>query len=222
MSSSARLRKTHTDFGGGATINSDIAKNLETQLISIMPTALELLKEKYPDITFEYKRRVYKKELQERLGSPVGGYHELSNPYFKPDAGVIFADGIPIYFGEAKRQGTNVQRILEGLPSQSRGNAIERVFKNFREIEIIMYAQDIFPFAVFIFGCDFVAGSSLLDRLTGATCGFPFNEIYVDKSQHPMPRATLFVQPHGFTEKEMLDKTLEVCDESLRCILKNR
>lgn len=219
MSSSAQLRKTHTKFGGGATINSEVAKNFESKLKNIQQPLLQKLKQNYPDIRFELKNQIVQKELHESLKvSMLGGYYE-GNVFIKPDGGMILADGIPIYVGEAKKQGTNVDRALEGLPIQSAGNAIERAFKNLEEIKIIMENQCHFPYVIFAFGCDFNEGSSIRSRLLAATRYSEFNKIYVDKEGMP-GRASVFINSTGFTEQEMFTVAYHVCEESLRCISK--
>ena len=220
MSNSALLRKTHTSFGGGATINSEVAQNFESKLKNIQKPLLQKLRENYPDIQFELKNQIIQKELHESLEvSMLGGYYE-SEVFIKPDGGMILADGIPIYVGEAKKQGTNIDRALEGLPTQAQGNAIERAFKNIEEIKILMENQPHFPYLLFVFGCDFNKGSSIRCRLLAATRYFPFNKIYVDKEGMPA-RTSVFMNPTGFTEEEMLTIAYQVCEESLRCISKN-
>ena len=170
MSTSAQLRKSHTSFGGGAIINNEVAKNFESKLKNIRDSLVEKLKEEYPSLKFELLKRVYKKEIHKKLNVPfIGGYYENDTAYIQPDGGMILANGIPIFVGEAKRQGTNVERAIEGLPPQSQGNAIERAFKNIKEIELIMLDQPHFPYALFCFGCDFNPGSTIIDRLLAAT-----------------------------------------------------
>ena len=221
MSSSAQLRQSHTKFGGGATINSEVAKNFESNLKNIQEPLLQKLRENYTDTQFEVKNRLVQKELHESLGvSMLGGYYE-NKVFIKPDGGMILADGIPIYIGEAKKQGTNIERALEGLPPQSKGNAIERAFKNLEEIKILMENQSHFPYVLFAFGCDFNKGSSIRSRLLPATRYFEFNKIYVDKEGMPA-RASVFINSTGFTEEEMLTISYKVCEESLRCISKNK
>ena len=221
MSTSAQLRKSHTAFGGGATINNEVAKNFESKLRNIREPLLQKLRKEYPNIIFELLARVYKKKLHESLGlSILGGYYE-NDTYFLPDGGMILADGIPIYVSEAKKQGTNAERALEGLAGQAQGNAVERGYKNIKEVEIIMLEQPHFPYVLFCFGCDFNPGSTIIDRLSAATLYYPFNELYVDKEGMPA-RASVFLNNTGFTEEEMFNISYEICQESLRCISKNK
>lgn len=221
MSTSAQLRKSHTGFGGGAIINNEVAKNFESKLRNIREPLLQKLKKEYPNIQFELLKRIYKKKLHESLCIPhLGGYYE-NDTYFQPDGGMILADGIPIYVSEAKKQGTNEERALEGLPQQSKGNGIERGYKNIKEVEILMYNQPHFPYLLFCFGCDFNPGSTIIDRLLAATLYFPFNKLYVDKENKPA-RVSVFLNNTGFTEEEMFDISYEMCQESIKCISKNK
>jgi type II restriction enzyme len=75
-------------------------------------------------------------------------------------------DGIkhPILVPEEKQQGTNDLRIVEGLGKQSKGNAIERLAKNLKVIELLFSNEKINPFIAFLQGCDFHPTESIVDR----------------------------------------------------------
>ena len=70
----------------------------------------------------------------------------------------------PILVSEEKQQGTNDLRINEGLSKQSKGNAVERLAKNLKVIELLFSNEKINPFICFLQGCDFHPTESIVDR----------------------------------------------------------
>jgi type II restriction enzyme len=88
----------------------------------------------------------------------------------KPDGGILSVvdrDGHrhAILIVEVKNQGTNVQRVAEGLDEQAKGNAIERLGKNVIGFRTMLLTESIMPFVCFGYGCDFAKGSSILDSV---------------------------------------------------------
>lgn len=224
MANSTHLRQIHTQWGGGRHIFGDNAKQFEKRLANCIPEVLNLLHSTYPDYTFTHQKRINKREFHSQCNW-LGDYYESENPFFSPDGGVILVSGGKltrshiVYIGEAKKQGTNDVRALEGLKAQAQGNAIERSFKNFAEARIIMHEETYFPYAVFCYGIDFAPGSSILDRLTAATWNYPFNHIYCEKMSGNRERVSVFCNVSGFTLKEMRDISFNLSQRSMECIL---
>lgn len=108
------------------------------------------------------------------IHSKKSGDPKMSETYSKPDGGITFLnikineeekEQVPLLVYECKKQGTNKERQNKGLPKQSKGNAIERAFKN------ITFCKKAFPnvannyFVVFGYGDDFHKGSSIIYRM---------------------------------------------------------
>jgi hypothetical protein len=210
MSNTTTLRQTHSDFGGGQTIFSKGARDIEANLNSVVPLVMEQLKEDYPHYTIEHHKNIRKdSSFYDLMG------YELHNPNanIKPDGGMITVNGYPVFFGEVKNQGTNHLRKREGLPRQSMGNGIERIYKNIVEISHIMKNYDCVPYVIFVQGSDFHQGSSIIDRLSMLS---PFNQLKTTET-------SVFIkindnwddEPKTFSAAEMYDITLERCKESL-------
>jgi len=100
----------------------------------------------------------------------------------KPDGGtlsVVDRDGRRhvILIVEVKNQGTNAERVAEGLEEQAKGNAIERLGKNVIGFRTMLLTESIMPFVCFGYGCDFAKGSSILDRVVTMAMFGSLNEI---------------------------------------------
>ena len=169
VSKSDLLRVRQQKIGGGKGISSTKSKLLESNLYNTVNVLLlPKLQKLYPSINFTLERRIYKYQIASNIGK-VNWKSESINPYIQPDGGVLYAeiDGnkLPILVSEAKQQGTNDKRKLEGKEKQSLGNAIERSCKNYLELKGFFTPYDYFPYHMFLSGCDFVNGSSIIDRL---------------------------------------------------------
>lgn len=98
-----------------------------------------------------------------------------------------------------------------GKGTQSKGNAIERACKNYLEICNHQLNEDIFPYLIFVTGCDLDDGSSISDRLTGMTRGGPFNRLTVRKvCGHEL--ASIFINVDPLRMKDII---LRMLTESL-------
>lgn len=114
----------------------------------------------------------------------------------------------PPLVAEAKRQGTNTARMAEGLPKQSKGNAIERLGKNMRGIDAMFLGETITPFVCFGEGDDFADDSSIRDRVATLNGFFPLNRIFVDKIQlgeDTLKPVSLFFREDPWRPAEMGD-----------------
>lgn len=96
--------------------------------------------------------------------SEYEGFMNYPNNGIIPDGGIVLLhhydknDNIiktdVIFACELKRQGSNDRRIEEGKPKQAIGNAIERIGKNSIFVSTLTKDEDIYPYMVFVSGCD--------------------------------------------------------------------
>jgi type II restriction enzyme len=141
----------------------------------------------------------------------------------RPDGGFLYVQewGEPkryVLVAEAKRQGTNTERLAEGKPKQALGNAIERLGKNMRGVDALFAGEDITPFICFGEGCDFAPSSSILDRVATLNGFFPLNRVFVDKvdvGSERLKPVSLFFREESWTPQEMLASMLDVTQRSI-------
>jgi len=211
-SQSELLRQRQTRDGGGRSINNEEAKSFDMKLKTIIPTIIiPLLRKKYPYIEWTHITKIHQRDYAIRINP---NYVATSNnPFISPDGGIILANGNPVLISEAKKQGTNNQRISQGLPRQALGNAIERAFKNFSELQNYMFDKDYFPYLVFVYGSDFAPGSSILSRLHSMVMYKNYNNIYVLDN----PKiASVFVQTDPYSDDFIIEKCMETVDIVVR------
>ena len=207
MSQSDRLRQTATGFGGGSGTYNKKAQLLEGNLDEVTTEILlQELQEKYPHLVLVHEPRILKTDIAKNLGK-LNWKPESKKPFIKPDGGVLYLilNGIkyPILVGEAKQQGTNDRRKEEGKKKQSMGNAIERATKNFLELRCFYKPFDYFPYHIFIAGCDFRKGSSIIDRTDVLTEYEPRNEDY---TFHEDKIASIWMREEIWTPQEIYDR----------------
>ena len=183
---------------------------------------------------FCIRKKITKSEIVAKVNPKVTYNPEVENSFVSPDGGVVFVkyegEEYPILISEAKKQGTlffkedgalrdnltekQVELALSGK-DQTRGNAIERAYKNIDEFKLYCESLNYFPYVLFACGKDFESGSSILDRLDAMTRYEPRNVNYVaDLPQ----KVTAYVQDEYFTANEMFDKICDVAQTSLKCI----
>lgn len=127
---------------------------------------LNKLREIYPNINFGHDPTFNTQLLEKMIGqSPK----TKSSSYIQPDGGLcwVLINSVKYYIlvTEQKKQGTNDKRIMEGKEEQSTGNAVERLGKNLDAFDVLFGDEDIYPFVVFLQGCDFSEDSSIPDRV---------------------------------------------------------
>ncbi len=184
MSNSNQLSKTISKNK----INNCRSMSQEKKLVDATDLTIKDIKNKYPKIRFRHRKKIYKSEINEKLGLQHKDYGKnQSNPksFIKPDGGIIEAlvkgRWRIILISEAKKQGTNDRRMKKGKSRQAMGNAIERIYKNPVEMKNFLKNEKIFPFVLFVSGCDFYKGSSIVDRLLALNCGCSTNEPHIHK-----------------------------------------
>ena len=172
MSRSADLRRQRA----GTVINAT-SKKQESDVIKGLTGVVRHLEKKFGrqiDLVHEKQWYLHSIVTELRHSHPHVQFHYHSDrSSIRPDGGILHIRGqpddevsYPILIAEVKNQGTNTRRALEGLPKQSKGNAIERLGKNVIGLRAALMREGIFPFVCFGYGCDFAPGSSILDRVT--------------------------------------------------------
>ncbi len=159
------------------------------------------LREAFPDVDFEC---------------------HFENTSMRPDGGILSIldneNNIhPILITEVKNQGTNDQRLREGLRRQAKGNAIERLGKNVIGFRTAMMSESIVPFICFGYGCDFADDSSILDRVTTIAMFGPLNRINVlnQGESGSFNRGSFFFREPRWAVDEMAELMFEVAERSV-------
>jgi len=181
---------------------------------------LHFLKNKYGSERITHRKYLSKKEINDELNKmdPSFGISlENENSSIKPDGGLIFIDDHLILVSEMKKQGVNKQRLRSGEKKQSMGNAIERAFKNAREIENYCINKKYFPYVVFVHGCDFEPQSSMRDRISSANLNSPINNTYVKDIGHHK-RTSLFIQEKPYTRMFLFNILKKIAGESIEIL----
>jgi type II restriction enzyme len=154
----------------------------------------------------------------------------------KPDGGLVWVKinnkKYYILISEQKKQGTNDERIMEVKEKQATGNAIERLGKNVFAFETLFGDEDIFPFVVFIQGCDFCEEESTIpDRVRTIMRFQDVNKINLywrQISKHQFFAGSYFMRGHSmyeapstsdWTYQEMYDICIEIAEKSIRYYL---
>jgi type II restriction enzyme len=139
----------------------------------------------------------------------------------KPDGGLLILrkDSDPAFKRialavEMKRQGTNDQRVREGMKKQARGNAIERLGKNLIGIRATLQYEKVTPFVCFGWGVDFAEGSSIRDRIVTMNEFYPLNRIFVHKREAYAP-VSLFFREKAWEVDELFEIMKEVAEASI-------
>jgi len=200
------------------------AKKQETKVAKAAEDVLVRLQEKF-DLRFDHKREWKLREIVARLHEEypdVPFAEPFARSAMKPDGGVLSIvnrDGRhhPILIVEVKNQGTNVERVAEGLPRQAKGNAIERLGKNVIGFRTAMLPEGIMPFVCFGYGCDFEKGSSILDRVVTIAMFGPLREINVVPlgESGQFCRGSYYFREREWTRKEMANIMFEIASRSI-------
>lgn len=209
-------------------ISSKEATKTEDCVRIAAASAFDYIKNKYKDLNIIDETSLYKVDIFRKLRSTfsdpqIGSNISVSSSSIKPDGKIIYLviDKIKylLCVVEAKKQGTNDKRASEGKEKQAKGNAIERAVKNFNEIRLFLFGENIFPYIIFARGCDVEdKTSSIRDRLTSMTLGSPFNQLYtyniIDNNGNNHPRASIFI---GEISIENMTKTItEMLETSIQ------
>jgi hypothetical protein len=162
-------------------------KNLESQkqdssIKVVVNLVLSSLYKKYPDLNFGVDQTMMLRDIENLVNGE--NYTTSDQTYLKPDGGFMWVKinqkKYYILVSEQKRQGTNDSRLIEGKGPQNCGNAAERLGKNVIGFEIMFQEEKIFPFIVFLQGCDFYDKESTIgDRIRTIARFLPFNTLNI-------------------------------------------
>jgi len=218
LSQGAKLSQRHLRDGGGKAINNCSAKQHDVKVRDVMKKVFIDIQKQYPGKKFELKTVI----PQSTISSQINPEYSPSNikSSIRPDGGVLFMDGIPILSTEAKKQGTNSERKKDGKGKQAMGNAIERSHKNYNEIKNLQTPYLFTSYLLFGYGCDFVQGSSIIDRLSAMTYYDSFNTLHIQdeivettikdiKLTERRKKASVFLQEEPFEESFIYEKSME-------------
>jgi len=184
-----------------------------------------VLEQTYPKLTFELIPRLMLTEIIAQLKRQYPKYSKefttvLPTSFIRPDGGLLYAlnergDRRLILVSEVKRQGTNDQRELEGLPQQAQGNAIERLGKNLIGVRAIFKNEGALPFVCFGSGHDFKEDSSIVDRVKTMNEFFPLNKLFIEKDFLPFEPVSMFFRYEVWTADEMAEIMLQIAKRSI-------
>ncbi|MGH2852990.1 MAG: EcoRI family type II restriction endonuclease [Solirubrobacteraceae bacterium] len=213
------LRRQHAGM-----ILNFTSKKQETTVAKALRDTLTRLQKTFT-VQLDHKPQWVLSEIVTRLSSEypdVPFATPLPTSYMRPDGGILSildrdGAGHPVLIVEVKNQGTNDERIAEGLPRQAMGNAIERLGKNVIGFRTAMLPEGIMPFVCFGYGCDFQEGSSIRDRVITVAMFGPLNEVNVvpHGEAGQFPRGSYFFREKEWSKKEMADVLFDVASRSI-------
>ena len=180
---SIRLTDQHKDSHGVVGIFGDNAKSHDMSVREVSQLVIEHLEEKYPQLSFNYRKTITKKEINEalkQLDKDLGQTLFVSNSSISPDGGIIQVkddsdEWRVILVSEAKHQGKDIENIKAGILVGTNnnqdlmvaGNAIERAYKNISEIANFMLSESHFPYVLFLEGSNFLTETISICRPDG-------------------------------------------------------
>lgn len=209
------------------TVINVTSKKQESDIIRALFSVEEYIKQRFDrNISIGHEPQWYLKDIVEELTQhyPEVDFHYHSDKSsIRPDGGILYIKAnpedpfmYPILIAEVKNQGTNDLRASEGLPRQARGNAIERLGKNVIGLRAALMRESIFPFVCFGYGCDFEAGSSILDRVTTMAMFGRLNTTYLHNEQDgKFNRGSFYFRERQWTVTEMADVMKDIAERSI-------
>lgn len=165
---------------GGRRLNDDSCSS-EGTLSEALCEIIPYMEAKCKSIggTLKHSKSISLFECQEyfhKCGGPSPN-EENKRVSMKPDGGIFSMRvnnvEVPLLIIEDKVQGTNDIKYEKKQKRQATGNAIERGAKNIRGAEMIFADQEIFPYVMFVSGCDFHSTETIAKRIEMMNYGFP-------------------------------------------------
>lgn len=207
-------------------VKNSISKIMDGDIGIAVKRVVMHLKKKYPDLSFDHKKKLLLSEIIKDLRQEYPEYADdfstvIDASFIKPDGGFIYATNKKgrkklILVAEVKRQGTNDKRLLEGLDKQAKGNAIERLGKNLIGIRAIFKKEKIIPFVCFGSGDDFNKDSTIRDRVITMNDFFPLQKIFIQKDNPPFEPVSMFFRSKNWTTKNMKDTMVEIAEMAIQ------
>jgi type II restriction enzyme len=202
MGQSDKLRENKNQH----VIKNKESKIQENNIKNAVNSVLLELKIKYPYLQFG----IEKKKMLHTIEKLVNGsnYTTSDKSFIIPDGGFLWVkiNNVKHYIliSEQKRQGTNDKRRIEGKGKQGVGNAGERLAKNVKAVDVLFGNEDIYPFIVFLQGCDFFDEESRIgDRIRTIAQFLPMNVINIEWKQiqkHNYAGGSYFMRGHSMAD----------------------
>lgn len=158
------------------------------------------------------------------------GFINYPNNGIRPDGGIILLNHYDkncnivetniVFAAELKRQGSNTRRIAEGKPKQAIGNAIERLGKNAKFIETLSRNEAIYPYMVYVSGCD-TNEPFFLNKLVQINNGRDLN-IYNLYKKNNESAITFIIQEDDFDENTFYEPAYRMIKDSLLYFLNKK
>lgn len=188
---SKRLTDQHKQSQGVVGIFGEEAKLHDLNVGKISILVIEQLEKEYPQLSFRYRKKIKKEEINEALqkvDKELGQTLFVSNSSIKPDGGIIEVKDDKgnwriVLVSEAKHQGKDIENILKGKlvgktnnqDLMAAGNAIERSHKNISEIANFMLSESHFPYILFLEGSNFLTETISIKRPDGRIVKLEYN-----------------------------------------------
>jgi len=180
---SKRLTNQHKMSQGVVGIFGEGAKSHDITVSQISHVVIKQLEEKFPKLSFRYRKSIKKEEINEalqKIDTGLGQTLFVSNSSIKPDGGIIEVkddndNWRVVLVSEAKHQGKDIENIQNGKlvgvknnqDLMAAGNAIERSHKNISEIANLMLSESHFPYVLFLKGTNFLTETITIKRPDG-------------------------------------------------------
>lgn len=222
MARKDQLRKQRAD-----TIINATSKRQESSIIRALQRVVDAIPYKFgSSVSLGHESQWYLSDIVKELNRTfpeVYFHYHYDTSSIRPDGGILYIEGkqgdalrYPILISEVKNQGTNDLRARDGLPRQSRGNAIERLGKNLIGLRSALMRESIFPFVCFGYGCDFEEGSSILDRVSTMAMFGRLNETYLYNEENGrINRGSFYFRENEWSVDEMFKIMLDIAERSI-------
>lgn len=168
---SSRLTKQQKENLGVVGIFGQEAKLHDMMVGEIVGFVVKKLQTDYPQLSFYHRKSIDKKEINQALQAVdkrLGQTLFVDSANIIPDGGIVYVKDDEdkwrvVLVAEAKHQGKDVENIEKGIlvgkhedqDLMVAGNAIERSYKNIKEIANYMLAESYFPYVLFLEGSNF-------------------------------------------------------------------
>jgi len=188
---SKRLTNQHKESQGVVGIFGDNAKLHDITVGTISHLVIEQLEKDYPQLSFQYKTKIRKEEINEalqKIDKELGQTLFVSNSSIRPDGGIIEVKDDKgnwriVLVSEAKHQGKDIENIQKGKlvgkdnnqDLMAAGNAIEKSHKNISEIANFMLSESHFPYILFLEGSNFLTETISIKRPDGRVVTIEYN-----------------------------------------------
>lgn len=171
--------------------------------------------------------------ISKKFGNEHANKHFPGNSRIEADSTIICLEvyehnrvkSYPLFIGEMKKQGTNEMRMKKGLPKQGIGNAAcDRIGKNYTIFAMYCYCLDekLFPYNVFIHGCDFSKENITTTTLSKLTPFFgTLNEFHPwFDNRIGLTGGTCYYQKEDFTCEQLYKYCYKCCKCGIEYYLK--